>query len=539
VLDAYQCYPDNLYYHQIINKFKLESLAQILGFKFQGYAEKINCNLSCPLAELSKTLNEKVITPYPLFTITANLIKAELISIKDIWVHLSPADTDINEWAQKKYNTALSVFKRNYEKKLNATDEQKKKDKETEITSIEEVESQLICKNINISLIPSDNQKLWLMEALVKNNSWILFEKLYGSLNSCFDLNSHLPLLNTILNYLEWLIEPVYRPISPTRFTKKPVTLVNFPIHNSNLELQQIHQLDLEGITKIARVCKIVGPAIGKNVLVYTKLCRLFRHYLDHPSTENHNAIYEVLVYICTQILLPAISLVKSNPGVIANLWNIIQDFDFSIRIQAYEEWFTFFIYSNSTLLLEGFNTIKQATPWFKTVTADTVKQKGRILGNLSHNNPGLVFKLANQIIKNYSNLIEPIVNALSYCSNLSMDVIIFLTLRDLSNAPYEDKAKTQLVQEGTIHDIHANFATFLGHFLRKYYTVDLTSIFSFLMNRLFQNQYLDLVILKEIISKMSGSESIEVLNQNQLQALAGGINLQIEAASIANDFKK
>ena len=58
-------------------------------------------------------------------------------------------------------------------------------------------------------------------------------------------------------------------------------------------------------------------------------------------------------------------------------------------------------------------------------------------------------------------------------------------------------------------------------------------------MNRLFQNQYLDLVILKEIISKMSGSESIEVLNQNQLQALAGGINLQIEAASIANDFKK
>lgn len=50
-------------------------------------------------------------------------------------------------------------------------------------------------------------------------------------------------------------------------------------------------------------------------------------------------------------------------------------------------------------MMLEGYETVKQSTPWFKTITVDKVKEKGRILGNLSHNNPGLVFKFANTIL--------------------------------------------------------------------------------------------------------------------------------------------
>ena len=379
------------------------------------------------------------------------------------------------------------------------------------------------------------------MEALVRSNSWINFEKLFVSRNCVIDLSSHLPLLCALCEFLEWLIEPVYRPISPTKFTRRTPKLTLFPYDNkfSDLQLAQIERLDYNAFESILRVLKVLGPAIGKYVVVYTKICRLIKHYLDSPPPDDHARIYKLIVYISTQILLPAVSLVKANPGVVATLWTIFQDFDYITRFQAYEDWFTYLIYSKPSLMLEGFNTIKQANPWFKTVTVDTVKQKGRILGNISHNNPGLVFKLANQIVKNYSNLIEPIVNALSYSSNLSLDVIIFLILRDLSSSSYGDKANEQYIRDGTVNEAHQNFATFFGHFLRKYYSVDITSLFAFLTNRLLDNQYLDLIILKELLSKMSGCETFEALNSNQFQALAGGIFLQIESAALTNDFKK
>lgn len=379
------------------------------------------------------------------------------------------------------------------------------------------------------------------METLVRNNSWLYFEKLFLSLNCVVDLTSHLPLLSAVSEFLEWIIEPVYRKISPTRFTKKAPKITNFPYadNHKDIQLAQIQKLDLAAFESILRVVKVLSSTIGRNVFVYTKLCRLIKHYLDNPSADEHEKIYKIIIYITTQILLPGISLVKANPGVVATLWTILQDFDYSIRFKAYEDWMTTLMYSKPSLMLEGYNTVKQVNPWFKTITVDTVKQKGRILGNISHNNPGLVFKQANHIIKNYSNLIEPIVNALSYSSNLSLDTIIFLILRDLSNPKYEDSASEQFLRDGTVSDTHGNFATFLGHFLRKYYTVDLTSIFSFLMNRILNKQYLDLIILREIISKMSGSETLEALNYNQLQALAGGIFLQIESAALTNDFKK
>ena len=379
------------------------------------------------------------------------------------------------------------------------------------------------------------------MEALVRNNSWLLFEKLFVARNCIVDLTSHLPLLNALCEFLEWLIEPVYRPISPTRYTKREPKLAYFPYDESlqGEQLNRIYKLDFEAFETILRVLKVVGPAIGRNVLVYTKLCRLIKHYLESAHGDDHERIYKLIVYMTTQILLPTISLVKANPGVVATLWSILQEFDYITRFQAYEDWLVYQNYSKPSLMLEGYYTIKQMGPWFKTVTPDTVKQKGRILGNISHNNPGLVFKMANYVMKNYSNLIEPIVNALSYSSNLSLDMIIFLVLRDLSNSSYEEKASEQFMRDGTISDVHGNFSTFLGHFLRKYYTVDLTSIFSFLTERLLKKQYLDLIILREIISNMSGNEALEALTYNQLQALAGGIYLQIESAAVTNDFKK
>lgn len=85
-------------------------------------------------------------TPLALFRITANLIKAKIVKIEDIWTHLSPGDDKTEAAFSEKYQTASKLFKRNYEKRLNASDEEKKKEKEAELQNIATIESQLICK---------------------------------------------------------------------------------------------------------------------------------------------------------------------------------------------------------------------------------------------------------------------------------------------------------------------------------------------------------------------------------------------------------
>ena len=146
VLDAYECYPDNLYYHEIILGFKREAIPHLLGLKYTNYNKITNCNTVCAPAEVFSTFEQKGMTPLALFKITAHLIKAQIINLEDVWVHLSPSDVDLENAFTEKFNTANALFRRNYEKRLNATDEEKKKDRETELQSIAKIESQLICK---------------------------------------------------------------------------------------------------------------------------------------------------------------------------------------------------------------------------------------------------------------------------------------------------------------------------------------------------------------------------------------------------------
>lgn len=145
-MDAYECYPDNLYYHEIILSFKKSAVPHLLGFKFSNYQKITGAITTCAPVEVAKCLTERGMTPYALFKITANLIKVGIIQIEDIWVHLSPTDEEMKTAFTDKFKIASTLFKKNYEKNLNASDEQKKKDRETELQNYASVESQFICK---------------------------------------------------------------------------------------------------------------------------------------------------------------------------------------------------------------------------------------------------------------------------------------------------------------------------------------------------------------------------------------------------------
>ena len=74
------------------------------------------------------------------------------------------------------------------------------------------------------------------------------------------------------------------------------------------------------------------------------------------------------------------------------------------------------------------------------------------------------------------------------------------------------------------------NLASFSGSICRKY-CLDLVPLLQYVANQLKAKQSLDLLLLKEIVQKMSGIEAAEEITNEQLDAMAGGDLLRSEVS--------
>ena len=70
--------------------------------------------------------------------------------------------------------------------------------------------------------------------------------------------------------------------------------------------------------------------------------------------------------------------------------------------------------------------------------------------------------------------------------------------------------------------------ATFCGTVYKKY-PLELVGLLQFVTNQLKSGKSFDLLILKEVVQKMSGIDSSEELTQSQIEAMAGGELLKAE----------
>lgn len=62
-----------------------------------------------------------------------------------------------------------------------------------------------------------------------------------------------------------------------------------------------------------------------------------------------------------------------------------------------------------------------------------------------------------------------------------------------------------------------------------KKYPLELVGLLQFVTNQLKSGKSFDLLILKEVVQKMSGIDSSEELTQSQIEAMAGGELLKAE----------
>jgi len=148
------------------------------------------------------------------------------------------------------------------------------------------------------------------------------------------------------------------------------------------------------------------------------------------------------------------------------------------------------------------------------------------MFGKLVHSNPVIAFDKMLEMIEGYENLINPLVDGCKYLTSLEFDILSFVLIERLSTT-----LRNRIKDDGTsLAQWLSNLATFVGTIYKKYANMELPGILRYIIYQLKCNNVTDLVILKELIQKMSGIETTENLSDSQLDALAGGETLKKEA---------
>jgi len=154
----------------------------------------------------------------------------------------------------------------------------------------------------------------------------------------------------------------------------------------------------------------------------------------------------------------------------------------------------------------------------------------GRQLGKYSHSGPIIVYTDILSRVEAFDNLIPFVIDALKYSTELSRDCMSYCLVSQLR----KDSCK---LKDG---DTHYNswftaLCKLIGLFYKKFFQTEVKGIFHFLLQQLKKGESLDLLVLKELLQKMGGCDTVLEISHAQLgkKKTIGSLYLSILKTSV------
>ncbi len=312
-------------------------------------------------------------------------------------------------------------------------------------------------------------------------------------------------------------------------------------------------------IMRLPKILKFLTLGLGFDQILFQKILKLIKHFSSVyiktasksvSSTNVNNTINKLnnniiinndfqntITDLICKVFLPAISISEPTPTLLNCLWDVINLFDYSKRYKIYSYWMNYLYNTHPVLYLRSRIIVRETSKWQNTFSKENQKSHGRILGILTKSNPVIIFDKIIKPLTSYDNQIDIIIKALGYGSSLNYDVISYVIGKTLT-----DSSKEKLdMNFGDVHNWFKNFCYFVGCFYKEYQNVDFSFIFHYLVTQLKsknQNCYIEFLIVKEIIEKMSMVFTQETMDESQIQSSFGGICLYLEAMDIVKEYK-
>mmetsp|Transcript_11861 Transcript_11861/g.21788 ORF Transcript_11861/g.21788 Transcript_11861/m.21788 type:complete len:1487 (+) Transcript_11861:406-4866(+) len=534
VLDAYENDPQNTCYGSIVDLFRSSNLKQILGFKFQMYHppdEGEDENDGKKPSVTKKDEHKIKATPLSLFTLTAYLIEQGRLEIDDILPHLYPSDSVLTKYVIQRERKIIQASRKIGVVRLKSRSaEQIKKERAEEEEATAAYERQIWKED-------TTNQKFGLVAGMLTNGDWEGALKLatkFGK-SGAFD---HVQVLSVLFQQLGVAIDPLYTSLSGASVLSAarndPETVDCVAVLGEKVPREMLGQgvftpvkSTLELLTKFSPVIQNIGHRLHKDVPLMYKIVRVLNKSIDTIMADLP-AKKSLMLMIADTLLTSLSSIETPNPGFVLELWDLISKFSFQVRYDLYERWRSDQYERVASLVMVRAKTVYASKQVLKRVAneRDAMKLVCRRLGKISHNNPVVVLSSLLDNVQSYDNLIPITVDSLRYLTPLSFDILAYLLIVYLGK---DEQSKIKDDGQSHSHWLQS-LCKFAGYFYLKYPTVELSGLIHFVIRQLKLNRSLDLLILDEIIARMSGLDIIQDFSPETLLAMAGGEVLRGQA---------
>ncbi|RHY96056.1 hypothetical protein DYB35_002031, partial [Aphanomyces astaci] len=479
VLDAYEVHYTNECFMELLTEFKVDGIAHVLGFKFQFYAR------------------QNIPAPRSLFRLAATLIQHDLLTLAVVYPHLSPTKDAVVAAATQDRLDVVQHAKSYGKVNLNA----KKPDDEhaaaADTSQDKHATNQLYGLIVGLLEVGATGPGFALIEWFTAQN---------------VDPLQYKPLALQVCQFVHDLIDDMYAPLSlrSLRFASPSPD-----IPRRRRVVPSVQTVDAF-VAQVVPKLHLIGAHLHHDQFLWTKLLRMLSP-LDRLPPDT----VESLIRMC---FLPALSVHTCCPHLVYQTWDLVKAYSVDTRYKFYLHWQT--QYNTVPFLqLKQAETVQLTRKIMRRLTADKTKPTGRLLTHVAHANPLVAFTTMLQQLQSYENLIQPVVECLKYMSPLGMDVLSFVLISELSRPRKTFKADGHNVSLWL-----SSLAQFAGSFYRKYPTVELGALLSFLFRRLSAWESGELIVLSELLTKMGSCLALEDISTTQLEALAGGPTLGFES---------
>ncbi|KAJ7591413.1 transcription factor/nuclear export subunit protein 2-domain-containing protein [Mycena floridula] len=524
-------------------------LAQVLGFKFTHYQSMVPPETA----------------PKHLFMTAALLIREGLLTLEDLYPHLSPADENMEQYRE--------AYK---------ADVQSRKDgaKTSQLAMAAPLESApaSTLKPAKAST-PVDSKKpaAETKQPPSQKASLLLALLSLGALKPAIWIMSKFPWLvdahpeiaDLMIRIMKHSLSPLYDTliVAKTRnpsFTQprarwSTTGLALPPQRRSTLSLwaptppststadfvfffpdwtQQVPTCtsleDLEDV--IEPFMRFVGLHISRDPLFVTKFLRLGRLQVQSTvpidaetkkPTRDADPNHPIRLFwfkVLRVYLLPALSLIRGNAVCTVEIWNIVRQYETTARWRLYGEWKSATYKSHSELEIREVQANRESKGILRRLSHKTIDSLSGTVAKLAHANPCIFFTNAVNQIMAYDNLASVVIQALRYVTNMGFDVLVYIILDTLA----VDRPRVK--EDGVnIMDWLQSLASFTGMLFRRY-SADITPVLTYVVHQLHNEATTEIVVLRELIWKLAGIEPLPSLSDSQIAAMAGGPALRIEA---------
>ena len=493
LLDAMQAFPERPFLLHMLRRFRRDGWEEVLGTTFQAQASS------------EASAQTVTTTPHSLYTLAAKLVIEGVVSLEGVWNYLSPAEEEMEriyledlEQRKKDVRNAGRVSLASIASSSNPTANSHS------APSTNHTKKNKIPGGLSSGGWCGANQKVGLLQALLEQGDWISARKLLRVLNK-FEVTIYPPVSKALMRLIHNHIDSVYSVVAQDE--------------HGGIDLDQPFP-DLKNFLgeECCEMLEYCSNCLGVEPAVMAKLGRCIKLYVSQAvEREASNALQQSQAFLA-DFLLPSLSMASPLPSISREVWSVLSEMPFLDRCKIYTNWKANLVESTWTSGAPA-AAIAEIKKILRRISSDeeVIHKMKPAVAKVVHANPIAVFETVVTQVEFYSNMIDPIVKSLGLVTDIGFDVLTMILMQRLV-IPGREKLKEDGIN---VSDWLQSLAAFCGSVCRSYPGVGLTPILQLLTSSLKGEDSLNLVVLREIISKVGGLDVVEEVSSAAISTLS------------------